>query len=75
MKLKTLKELPPAKLWIIPREGMFSPAPEAVDREELRAEAIRHIDELMHSEIPLTCIYAVKEWIMEFFNLTEEDLK
>ena len=77
--LRTLKDLPyefSIPKYIKDRKGFMTFVQQKlVSRDELGAEAIRHVNNLMHSEYPLTCIYALKEWIMEFFNLTEEDIK
>ena len=63
-ELKTLKEIEGNLL-----NGYFS-----IERRKLKAEAVKWVKEM---EIYRSADYCdcLKDFIMEFFNLTEEDLK
>ena len=61
MKLKTLNEFDP------------EPCCHAINHRELREEAIKWVKERMITS--LIGDYTAKKYFMEFFNITEEDLK
>ncbi len=76
MKLKTLKDFK------VPGPNGELPLSAAISESELRQEAIKHIKEMRISDIyseseqgTFDTNYNVQEWIKDFFNITEEELK
>ncbi len=65
MKLKTLKQMDMIEME--ERKGFIE---EVVRVEELKAEAIKHAKHCQHYSY-----VGELAWIMNFFNITEEDLK
>lgn len=71
-ELKTLKDIIPyPTLYSARQRGKTGMSIQAeYIRDELRQEAIKWVN-----NPDFTIVLTAKEWIMQFFNLTEDDLK
>ena len=64
-KLKTLKDL--KKMRIVGHPDICKTSGDLIESEEIKQEAIKWVKEMVDG--------VKRDWVMHFFNITEEDLK